>query len=112
MALASLKVVCVGLPLVRKVGRRLKPTSAALRLLGHRVTRNRVRLKEGEAEELLAGAEIPWTGDASPGYVLLETEAGVVGCGWLLQGRLLSQIPKSEAASFLCRRTSRNTETR
>jgi NOL1/NOP2/fmu family ribosome biogenesis protein len=99
-ALAELKVVCVGIPLVRKVRHWLKPTTAGLRLLAPWITRNRIHLERSELRDLLSRGEIPWTGDGSEGYVLLETDEGILGCGLLRKGRLFSQIPKSEVAAL------------
>jgi hypothetical protein len=99
--LGRLRVVTVGIPFARRIGRRhIKPTSSALRLLSPWITRNRVTLDEAGALRLLARGEIPWEEPASEGYVLLETVAGTLGCGLMLPGRLRSQIPRSEVQTL------------
>jgi NOL1/NOP2/fmu family ribosome biogenesis protein len=100
-SLLGLRVVTVGVPLVRRIGKHhLKLTSPALRLLSPSITRNRIRLDDAEALRLMARGEIPWAEPASEGYVLLETTSGVLGCGLMLPGRLRSQIPRSEAQAL------------
>jgi NOL1/NOP2/fmu family ribosome biogenesis protein len=100
-SMASLKIISVGIPLVRKIRDQLKPTTGGLRLLSHWVTQNRIRLDETAASKLLHQGELLWTGEQSDGYVLLDTKEGVLGCGLLHRGRLRSQIPKSEVKAFL-----------
>ena len=100
--LASLRVVTVGLPLLRKVGRHLKPTSAALRLLSPWVTRNRLSLEPAQATELVQTGGIKLEHDLEEGYVLLETRGMALGCGLALPGRIKSQIPKRESRPLLC----------
>jgi hypothetical protein len=98
--LSSLKVVSVGIPLVRRVGHRLKPTTSCLRLFSNHIVKNRIHLKAPEVIKALLNAEIPWPEDVSDGYVLIEAEQGVLGCGLMCRGKLQSQIPKSESAAF------------
>ena len=100
--LLSLRVVSVGIPFARKVVGHIKPTSASLRLLGPWITENRLFMDEPQAIELLANREIPRTEEGlSPGYVLIDTPLGVLGCGLLKGDRLISQIPKADAHHFL-----------
>lgn len=99
-AFAALRVVCVGLPVLRRVRDRLKPTTAGLRLLSPWVQANRICLEDSQARELLSKGEIPWVGDDAEGYVLLETNLGTLGCGLLLGGKLRSQIPRSEVKAL------------
>jgi hypothetical protein len=99
----SLKVVAVGIPLARRIGRRLKPTTGGLKLLSRWVLFNRVCIQKSVLYELLRKGEAAYTASSnvSDGYVLLETEEGVLGCGLLDRGKLLFQIPKADVMAFL-----------
>lgn len=99
-ATSPLQVVSVGLPILRRVGRYLKPTSAALRLLSPWISRNRISLEAKQARQLLSAGQIEWSEPASEGYVLLEVGVTVLGCGLALPGRIKSQIPRREVQSL------------
>jgi NOL1/NOP2/fmu family ribosome biogenesis protein len=92
-ALARLKVRSVGLMLLRQVGRYLKPTSAALQLLGIHAEKNVIRLSSEKLEELVGQGEIRGDFAATPGYVIVSLEDLPVGCGLYLPPRLLSRLP-------------------
>jgi len=92
-ALARLKVRSVGLILLRQVGQYLKPTSAALQLLGIHAGKNVIRLNSEKLEDLVDQGEIRGDFAASPGYVLISLEDLPVGCGLYLPPRLLSRLP-------------------
>jgi NOL1/NOP2/fmu family ribosome biogenesis protein len=92
-ALARLKVRSVGLMLFRQVGRYLKPTSAALQLLGTYAEKNVVRLTPQKLEELVGQGEIRGDFAATTGYVVINFEDLPVGCGLYLPPRLLSRLP-------------------
>jgi hypothetical protein len=49
--------------------------------------------------ELLSKGQISWP-EHSDGYVLLQTHAGVLGCGQMGKGILRSQIPLSEVRAL------------
>jgi hypothetical protein len=100
-AITSLKVITVGIPFLRMTGRTLKPTTASLRLMSQWISRNRLLLDESQVQDLLSKGEIPWGSPSQkPGYVLLESEAGVLGCGLLKPHRLICQIPKTDLQSL------------
>lgn len=92
---AGLQVVSAGLPFARRVGKYLKPTSSALRLLQAWITKNRLRLKPQQAVELLGKGQLSLEHSLEEGYVLVESAGVVLGCALALPGRLKSQIPKS-----------------
>ena len=92
--LASLSVETVGVPILRWVGERLKPTSAALQLFGKYVTKNIVSLEPIQLAELIGKREIRGEYPVSPGYVQIMTESIIIGCGLYLPGRLISQFPR------------------
>jgi hypothetical protein len=92
-ALAELKVRSVGLMLLRRVGRYLKPTSAALQLFGIHARSNVIALSANELEELVEQGVIPGDFPVAPGYVVITLEDLPVGCGLYLPPRLLSRLP-------------------
>ncbi len=98
---ARLRVVSVGLPFVRIVGRYMKPTSAALRLLAKEICCNRMSLELNQALELVWAGQIELAHSLEEGYVLLEIPGLVLGCGLALPGRIKSQIPRREIRALL-----------
>jgi NOL1/NOP2/fmu family ribosome biogenesis protein len=93
-ALASLKVQGVGLPVLRKMPRHLKPTTAALQRFGHYAVRNTVSLTGSQTDALLQGEALSLQLDVQPGYVVLISAGHILGCGLYTPGRLRSQIPR------------------
>ena len=94
MNLASLPVQSVGLPLLRQVNTQLKPTTAALQLLGPHANKNIVRLTLDQLRELVEKKEIKGEFDTSPGYVIVVVETMIIGCALSVPGRLISQFPR------------------
>jgi hypothetical protein len=104
-ALDVLAVERSGLPLLRKVGRRWKPTTVALQVFDEHLTRNRVRLDRHALERLVAEGFLRGTlGGAEVGWVAVEGPDGIAGCGLYLgprpeedkpDGVLQSQFPKA-----------------
>lgn len=97
-ALASFNVQGVGLPVLRKMPRHLKPTTAALQRFGHYAVRNTLSLSDVQLQALLRDRELPWQATVQPGYVVLVCAAHVVGCGLYTPGLLRSQIPRRLSA--------------
>lgn len=93
-ALAGLNVQGVGLPVLRKMARHLKPTTAALQRFGHFAVRNTLSLSDRQLQTLMLGKELPWQATLQPGYVVLVSAGHVIGCGLYTPGRLRSQIPR------------------
>ena len=94
MNLALLRVQSVGLPLLRQVNTQLKPTTAALQLLGPHANKNIVRLTLDQLRELVEKKEIKGDFDTSPGYVIVVAETLIIGCALSVPGRLISQFPR------------------
>ena len=94
--LASLQVQSVGLPVLRKLPRHLKPTSVALQCFGTYASRHRVELSAQEARLLLQGQELAVDLDGTPGYVVLVYDGHVLGCGLYTLGRVRSQVPRRQ----------------
>lgn len=96
--IASLKVHSIGLPVLRKMGRHLKPTTAVLQRFGHLATRNKVELVEAQMTNLLQNQELALRVECEPGYVVLCFAGHILGCGLYTPGRLRSQIPHRQTA--------------
>lgn len=94
MNLASLPVKSVGLPLLRQVKTQLKPTTAALQLIGRHANKNIVSLALEQLRELVEKKEIKGEFGTSPGYVIVVAETIIIGCALSLPGRLISQFPR------------------
>jgi len=92
--LAALRVEFVGFLLLRWVQTRLKPTSAALQLLGSHLNKNIVRLTPEQLRDLVEKSEIEGDFADSPGYVAIVTNSLVIGCALYVPGRLISQLPR------------------
>ena len=92
--LAALQLKSLGLPLLRRVGSHLKPTSVALQLLGAHADRNIVRLPADQLRDLSEMREIKGEFTGSPGYVIVASSSVIIGCALYLPGRLISQFPR------------------
>lgn len=109
-ALGALKIERTGLPLLRRAGKRWKPTTVALQVLGSHVSESIVELTQNELNRLLAEAALRGTREeVDQGYVALAGPDGVVGCGLYLEprteegkeeGLLCSQFPKARWKGF------------
>lgn len=92
--LGGLKVQNVGLPVLRKIRRHLKPTTAVLQCFGAHATRHRIELATPQIAQLLREYKLQLHTDWEPGYVVLCHAREVVGCGVYTPGWLHSQIPQ------------------
>ncbi len=97
-AIASLKVKSVGLPVLRKMPRHIKPTTAALQRFGHHATRHTLTLSTLQLRTLFQDGVLPLQVDIQPGYVVLLHAGHVLGCGLYTPDRLRSQIPRRLSA--------------
>jgi NOL1/NOP2/fmu family ribosome biogenesis protein len=91
---ASLRVESVGLPLLRSMNTRPKPTSASLQLFGSHANKNIATLGPQQLQKLAEIGEIRCEFPASPGYVIVVVTGAVIGCGLYVPGRLISQFPR------------------
>jgi hypothetical protein len=92
-AFVALKVQNVGLPVLRKMPRHLKPTTAALQRFGALAQAHVLSLSPQQTVDLLRHRELAFQSDLTPGYVVLQCEENILGCGLYTPGRLRSQIP-------------------
>lgn len=97
----------VGLRALRKVPQGWKPTTPLLQLFDRFITRNRISLTHEQWKQILSGQAIDClregifsSGEISPGYVAIELEGVIVGCGFF-NGRFLNhQLSKVRAAEL------------
>jgi len=99
-----------GLPLIRRVGKHWKPTTAALQAFGEHLTRGIVTLTAVELERLLIQGSLRGTrAELDEGYVAIRGPEGIIGCGLYLnpipeegkvEGLLRSQLPKAQWEPF------------
>ncbi len=96
----------VGLRALRKVPQGWKPTTPLLQFFDQLITRNRVSLTHDQWKQLLSGRAIDClkesvrANEISPGYVAIELDGVVVGCGFF-NGRFLNhQLSKVRAAEL------------
>jgi len=96
----GVKVHSLGIRLLRKQKKSLKPTSFGLMLLGDRIRAQRVNLSRSDLENLLQGRTLTRK-DLTPGYVALCFEGDVLGCGHVKGGLLRCQIPRGRRQELL-----------
>lgn len=90
----GLEVETYGFRFIRTTGRGLKPTTYALQFLGDRISENVFELDRGELLKLLRREEMIPREMGSEGYVALEFDGEIVGCGYYKGEKVSSRIPK------------------
>jgi NOL1/NOP2/fmu family ribosome biogenesis protein len=91
-SLRSLKIHSIGMVILRKVGRYLKPTTHALQIFGPMARKNVLELEKTTLLELLEKRVISLRHSVDPGYVILTHRQDILGCGLALPDRLLHQF--------------------
>lgn len=100
-------MVTIGVPFLRLVRGRLKPTTRGLQLLGSKAARSVADVSTKDIEKFLKGEKIAPPEGATPGYAVVRHRGFVLGCGLIMKGKkregpaLISQIPKSVELSGL-----------
>ncbi|MCX7642717.1 MAG: hypothetical protein N2116_02765 [Armatimonadetes bacterium] len=96
----------VGLRALRKVPQGWKPTTPLLQFFDRYITKNRISLTHEQWKRILTGQAIDCfregfsTDELTPGYIALELDGVVVGCGFF-NGRFLNhQLSKVRAAEL------------
>jgi len=97
---ARLRVEAVGMKAFYFIGDFIKPSTRVIQVVGRHATRCRIELGHEDLERLIRGREIPADERVENGYMILCHRGDPLGLGLLLNGRLRSQIPKSEARFF------------
>jgi NOL1/NOP2/fmu family ribosome biogenesis protein len=93
--LAHLRIRTTGIPVLRKIQHRLKPTTSAIQIFGATAVRNVVDLRPEQVLHILKGGGMNLDLPLSSGYVILAQGTHILGCGLYTGTRLLSQIPRS-----------------
>ncbi|MDY6764094.1 MAG: hypothetical protein SV377_00130 [Halobacteria archaeon] len=85
----------MGLPFLRVRQEHPKPTTNALQLFGEHATKNIIELNAEDARDFVSGETVEKEFDVEDlGYVIVEYDGEVLGCGLYFPGELRSQIPK------------------
>ncbi len=97
-------MVSPGLPVLRRIRKYLKPTSAALQWIGTAATKNVLELDEPTLIRLLQGEVLRLTRPCEEGYVFLRVDGAAAGCGLVIEDRLTGQFPRWFREMFGIRR--------
>jgi len=92
---APLRVVAPGLRALRRTGTGWRPTTGFLRLVGHALRQRVARLDRERGDELLDRREGPAPPGTPPGLVAVAIDGRVIGAGFVREGRLLLELPRS-----------------
>jgi NOL1/NOP2/fmu family ribosome biogenesis protein len=90
-------VEAVGMKAFHFIGDFIKPSTRFIQVFGRYATRCRIELDGEDLDRLIRDREIPADARVENGYMILYHRGDPLGLGLLLNGRLRSQIPKSEA---------------
>lgn len=90
----KLEVETYGFRFLRITGRGLKPTTYALQFLGAKISKNIVELDKQEFLDLLNREQMIPKDIEEKGYVALSFEGQIVGCGYYMNDKVSSRIPK------------------
>jgi len=97
MSASQLKVSKVGLRAFQKISVFVKPTTRLIQVFGQAATKARIEIDDQQLTRLVAGEELPVDMDLDTGYVILvQGKDRVLGLGFLINGKVRSQIPKKE----------------
>ena len=107
---SHLKVSKVGLRTFQRVGSFVKPTTRFIQTFGRFASKGKLQINMEQLQILLKGGEIPVDLKLDNGYVILSTkEDRILGLGFLINGKIRSQLPKKEIRSAMLNMTSNKT---
>jgi len=99
---SRLKVSKVGLRAFRRIGSFVKPTTRFIQTFGRFASKAKLQINMTQLQTLLGGGEIPVDLKLDNGYVVLAIGANrVLGLGFLINGKIRSQLPKKEIRSAM-----------
>lgn len=87
----------VGIRAVRNMSIGFKPTTYLLQYLGSSIERNIVDIREEEFLKLLRREEMVEREMSEKGYVALRFNGRIVGCGFYMDEKVSSRIPKGRS---------------
>jgi len=94
-AVMGWRVETPGIRLLRRTNFGFKPTTFGMQVFGRHASRNVVRLPWEQAHRFAKGEAIHGSFALEPGYVIVQVDEFVLGCGlYKPDGRLMSQMPK------------------
>ena len=99
-AASRLKVARAGLRAFQRIGKFVKPSTRMIQVFGSLATKARVEIDEDQLEKLVSGEPLHIELEIEDGYVILLFAGHILGLGLLIEGKILSQIPRNEI-SFL-----------
>lgn len=91
----------VGMPFMKLVRGRFKPTTRGLQIFGPGATKSTAELSGDALKRFIAGEAISAPEGLTPGYVVVRAGGMVLGCGMVIKGKkgqepqLISQVPKA-----------------
>ncbi|MBN2101321.1 MAG: hypothetical protein JW716_00425 [Candidatus Aenigmarchaeota archaeon] len=80
---------------IQRDGRTIKPTTNFLQVFGSRAKKNVFDVNDEEKELFIRGTCIETDSELEKGYVIVRWRNHILGCGFLKDGILQSQIPQS-----------------
>lgn len=86
-----------GIRCLRDTGRGLKPTTYILQLFENEIKKNKVKLDHEELIKLLKREEMIERNREEEGYVALEYQDRIIGCGYYKNEKVSSRIPKGRS---------------
>ncbi len=99
---SRLKVSKVGLRAFQRIGSFVKPTTRFIQTFGRFASKAKLQINMTQLQTLLGGGEIPVDLKLDNGYVVLAIGANrVLGLGFLINGKIRSQLPKKEIRSAM-----------
>jgi NOL1/NOP2/fmu family ribosome biogenesis protein len=90
------KISRVGLRAFQQIGAYVKPSTRMVQLFAHQATKGRFEIREPQLRRLLAGETLLYETPLENGYLILCLREHVLGLGLLINGKVQSQIPKSQ----------------
>lgn len=100
----------VGLRAFQRVGNFVKPTTRFIQTFGRFASKAKLQINMVQLRTLLEGGEIPVDLKLDNGYVVLAASANrVLGLGFLINGKIRSQLPKKEIRSAMLNMASNKT---
>ena len=93
---SRLKVKRAGLRAFQRIGKFVKPTTRMIQVFGSLATKARVEIDKAQLEKLIDGEPLHIELEIEDGYVILLYAGHILGLGLLIEGKILSQIPRNE----------------
>lgn len=93
---SSLKVWIAGLKAFQAVGRYIKPTTRMVQIFGRHAVRGVLGITEDDLKKLAEGGHISSDIEMDNGYIILSFKGAVLGLGLLIDGRVISQVPRRD----------------